>query len=448
MEANPELIANHYTQAGLDEDAVEFWREAGDLADARFAPKEAVAHLSHALELLDRFPASPHRSRTELGLLTTLGGALIAARGFAAPEVGAAYVRAQQLCEEIGDDARRFPALFGRWIFHAARAEMDDALVVADQMLQLAGELDDSVHRVVAHRAPTNSWFFLGDLRASRAHAETVMALYDPARHGGLASLYSADPSVLSAFFLAHTLARMGLVEQARHWAEAGMARARELAHGVTLAQALHHACLFHQLCREPVMMAQHADELIGLASEHGLTFWQAIGRLFRGWQLMELGQESTGFEELAAGMAAYRATGGLLYLPYALGLWAEACRRVGDHQAGVLAIAEAKQVIEATAVRGFEPYVGRIEALLLQDQGADAAQVEACLQRAIALARRQRARISELRTTIELARWWQGQGRKADARSALQAIYGRFTEGFHTPDLRAAKLLLDTLAP
>ena len=140
MEANPELIADHYTEAGLDEEAVEFWREAGDLAVARSAPKEAIAHLGQALALLKRFPASPHRSRTELGLQTTLGAALIAARGFAAPEVGEAYARAQQLCEELGDDARRFPALFGRWIFLTARAEMAEALAVADAMLQLAGE--------------------------------------------------------------------------------------------------------------------------------------------------------------------------------------------------------------------------------------------------------------------------------------------------------------------
>ncbi len=447
MEANPELIANHYTQAGLDEEAVEFWREAGDLADARCAPKEAVAHISHALQLLERFPASPHRSRTELGLLTTLGGALIAARGFAAPEVGEAYVRARQLCEQIGDDARRFPALFGLWIFHAARAEMDDAVAVANQMLQLAAELDDDVARLVAHRAMTNTRFFLGDLAAARAHAENALALYKPAKHGGLASLYSADPYVLSALFLAHTLARTGLVEQARPWADAGLARARELAHGVTLAHALHHACLFHQLCREPVAVARHADELIGLAGEHDLTFWQAIGRLFRGWQLMELGQDRTGFEELGAGMAAYRATGGRLYLPYMLVQWAEACRKVGDHQAAVLAIAEAKQLIETTGVRGFEPYAHRIEAALLQDQGADATIVEACLQRSIELARRQRARISELRATIELARLWQGQGRKADARTALKTIHGTFTEGFHTNDLRTAKLLLDGLS-
>jgi class 3 adenylate cyclase len=446
MEANPELIADHYTQAGLDEEAVEFWREAGDLAVARCAPKEAIAHLGHALALLERFPASPHRSRTELGLQTTLGGALIAARGFAVDEAGAAYARAQQLCQEVNDDVRCLPALFGRWIFLAARAEMDEAVAVADAMLQLSADLEDAGPRLIAHRALTNTWFFLGDLVKARGHAETVLAAYDPGRHGALAKLYSADPYVVSAFFLAHTLALMGHLEQARPWAHAGLARARELAHGVTLAHALHHACVFHQLCREPAALEPLADELIALAGEHGLAFWQALGRVFRGNHLFEAGRADAGLAELRAGIAAYRETSGLLYLPYVLTLLAEACRRVGDHAAGQQAIAEARALVEATGVRGFEPYVQRIEATLLREQGAEAALVEQALERSIAQARQQKARLSELRATVELARLWQGQNRQADARARLQPVYAWFTEGFGSADFRAAKTVLDKL--
>jgi class 3 adenylate cyclase/predicted ATPase len=447
METNPELIADHYTQAGLDEEAVEFWREAGDLAVARCAPKEAIAHLRHALALLERFPASPHRSRTELGLQTTLGGALIAARGFATPEVGEAYGRAQQLCQELGDNTRRFPALFGRWIFHVARSEMSECLAVADEMLQLADELGDTGPKLIAHRALTNTFFFLGDMVKARSHAETVLALYEPARHGALASLYSADSYVASAFFLAHSLALMGYLEQARRWAHAGLARARELAHGVTLAHALHHACVFHQLVREFAALGPLADELIALASEHGLAFWQALGRVFRGGHLVDAGRTDAGLEELRAGIAAYRATSGVLYLPYVLTLWAEACRRVGDHESGLQAIAEASALVDTTGVRGFEPYVHRIHATLLRDRGADAALVEATLERAIALARKEKVKLSELRATVELARLWQGQGRQAEARERLQAVYAWFGEGFHSADLRAAKTLLDALA-
>ena len=192
----------------------------------------------------------------------------------------------------------------------------------------------------------------------------------------------------------------MGLLEQARPWAHAGLARARELAHGVTLAHALHHACLFHQLCREPAALGPLADELIALAGEHGLAFWQALGRVFRGNHLLEAGQAEAGLAELGAGIAAYRETSGLLYLPYMLALLAEARRKVGDHAAGLEAIAEAEGLVEATGVRGFEPYVQRIEATLLREQGADPAVVEQALGRSIALAHKQKARLSELRAT------------------------------------------------
>jgi adenylate cyclase len=296
----------------------------------------------------------------------------------------------------------------------------------------------------VAHRALTNTFFFLGDLSAARRHAETVLAKYDPARHGALASLYAADPFVVSAFFLAHTLARTGFVEQAGPWAQAGMARARELAHGLTLAHALHHACLFHQLCREPAAVEPHASELIELASEHDLAFWQAMGRTFRGWCLLEAGQATVGTRDLRAGIASYRATSGLLYLPYTLALWAEACGRVGDLAAGLQAVAEAGTLVEATGVRGFDPCLHRIEATLLHEQGADSARIEACLERSIAVSSAQGAKLPELRATIELARLWQGQGKRAEARERLQAVHARFTEGFNSVDLREAKALID----
>jgi adenylate cyclase len=203
---------------------------------------------------------------------------------------------------------------------------------------------------------------------------------------------------------------------------------------------------MFHQLCREFALLEPLAAELIALASEHGLTFWQALGRLFRGSHLLETGQAQAGLEDLRAGIAGYRATSGLLYLPYALTLLAQGCRRVGDHGAASQAIAEAKTLVESTGVRGFEPYVYRVEATVLLDGGADASLVEASLQHAVEVARRQRARTSELRATIELARLWQGQGRIGDASALLRPLHDGFTEGFNGIDLREARQLLDAL--
>jgi class 3 adenylate cyclase/predicted ATPase len=446
LENRPELIAHHCTEGGLGEEAVEFWREAGELAIARSAAHEAVAHLESALRILARFPESRHRDRTELGLQTSLGGALIAARSFAAPETGRAFGRAWELCQRLGDDSRLCPVLFGRWIHHVARAELDLSLAAAGDLMRLAEGEADPVPRIIAHRALANSRFFIGDLVAARTHAEQALAGYAPGQRPDLAVRYAADPYVLSAYFLAHALLRLGYPDSARPHAANALARARELGHVLTMAHALHHDCLFHQLARDGQAVRQQAEALIALADEHGLPFWQALGRIFRGWALVEAGQETRGADDLRAGLAAYRATEGTLYLPYALALWAEVCRSRGAFEEGLVAIAEAERLIEATGVRGFEPDVARVEGELHGGSGDMDAATD-CLQRALAVARRQQARLPELRAAVSLGSLWRERGRRDDASNLVSPLYAWFTEGAATPDLRAAATLLDQLA-
>ena len=446
LEHRPELIAQHCTEAGLDEEAVEFWREAGELAIARSAAHEAVAHLQAALRILARFPESRHRDRTELGLQTSLGGALIAVKSFAAPETGRAFVRAWELCQRIGDESCLCPVLFGRWIHHVARAELDLSLAAAGDLMRLAEAQADPVPRIIAHRALANSQFFIGDLVAARTHAEQALACYAPGQRPDLAVRYAADPYVLSAYFLAHALLRLGHPDSARPHAANALARARELGHVLTMAHALHHDCLFHQLARDSQAVRQHADALLALADEHGLPFWQALGRIFRGWALVEAGQGARGADDLRAGLAAYRATEGTLYLPYVLALWADVCRSRGALQEGLDALAEAKRVIEATGVRGFEADAYRVEGELHRANGDMDAAID-CLQRAMALARRQQARLPELRAAVSLASLWRECGRRDDASNLISPLYAWFTEGAATADLRAAATLLDQLA-
>jgi class 3 adenylate cyclase/predicted ATPase len=446
LENRPELIAHHCAEGGLDEEAVEFWREAGELAIARSAAHEAVAHLESALRILARFAESRHRDRTELGLQTSLGGALIAARSFAAPETGRAFARAWELCQRIGDDSRLCPVLFGRWIHHIARAELELSLAAAGELMRLAQGQADPVPRIVAQRALANSHFFGGDLVATRTHAEQALAGYAPGQRPDLAVRYAADPYVLSAYFLAHALLRLGYADRARPHAADALARARELGHLLTMAHALHHDCLFHQLARDGQAVRQHADALIALADEHGLPFWQALGRIFRGWALVEAGQGGRGADELRAGLAAYRTTAGTLYLPYALALWGEACRARGALQEGLDAVAEAKRVIEATGVRGFEADLLGVEGELHR-AGGDLDAATECLQRAIAVARRQQARLPELRAAVALAGLWREAGRRDDAYNLIAPLYAWFTEGAATPDVRAAATLLGQLA-
>ena len=447
LENRPELIAHHCTEAGLDEEAVEFWREAGELAIARSAANEAVAHLESALKILARFPECHHRDRTELGLQTSLGGALIASRSFAAPETGRAFLRAWELCQRLGDERRQWPVLFGRWIHHTARAELQESLTVARHMLSLAEKQPCSVPPLIAHRALANSQFFVGDLAATRAHAEQALAGGPPPKRADLATRYISDPYVLATYFLAHALIRQGYPETGRRHAATALARARELGHVLTLAQALHHDCLFHQLAREALVVREQADALIAIATEHGLPFWQAVGRIFHGWALAETGQARAGRMELEGGLAAYRATAGALYLPYALILQADVCCAQGDLAAGLEAIAEAQSAIDATGMRGFEAHAHRVEGDLRR-AGGEVEAAAACYRRSMAVAHGQQARLSELRAAVALADLWHQQDRRDEAYDLVAPLYGWFTEGLQIADLRAAAALLDRLAP
>jgi adenylate cyclase len=214
----------------------------------------------------------------------------------------------------------------------------------------------------------------------------------------------------------------------------------------LTLAQALHHDCLFHQFAREALVVRQQADALITLADEHGLPFWQALGKIFRGWALVEAGQGRAGQAELQTGLAAYRATAGGLYLPYALILLSEVCRARGELAAGLEASAEAKSAIEANGVRGFEAQAHQVEGALRQASG-DLEAAAACFQRAMAVAHGQQARLSELRAAVNLASLWHEQGRRTEAYDLVAPLYAWFTEGLQLADLRAAAALLDQLA-
>ncbi|MCC2663762.1 MAG: Adenylate cyclase, partial [Geminicoccaceae bacterium] len=448
LENHPELIAHHCTEGGLDEEAVEFWREAGELAMARSAAKEAVAHLRSALQVLAKFEEGPHRNRTEVGLQISLGAALIAARSFAAEETGQAYQRAWQLCREVGDGPQQMQVLFGRWIHLVARAELEQCLAVAGDMLRLAEAQGDAGLLLVACRALANTEFFAGDLMAARRHAEQALAVYEPRRHGGLARLYSADPYVLCAYFLAHSLLRLGYPEQGRGHARQALARARELAHAVTLANAVHHDCLFHQLDRNPLAVREQSEFLITFATEHSLPFWQALGGIFHGWASAESGRLEAGIAELQRGLAAYRATSGRLYLPYALILLADLHRQAGERAAGLAALAEAHRVIGATGVRGFEAHAHRIEGqLLLAGPEPEPDAAERCFRRGMTVARGQGARLSELRAALQLGGLWRDQGRRAEAYDLVAPLYTWFNEGRDTADLREAATLLGQLA-
>jgi predicted ATPase len=447
VDTEPELLARHCTAAGLAEQAVDYWRRAGQRALARSAMAEAGAQLTKGLEVLAGLPDGPERRRCELGLQLVLGPALLAARGVAAPETGRAYARACELCRELGDVPELFPALYGRSVVHLQRGELTAAHEVARELLRLAEEQGAAAARVTGHRMVGSALSQLGRPAESRAHLETALALYDPVRDRASALIYALDSRGVCLSWLSHVLLALGHPEQALARNGEALAWARELAHPNTVAFALSCGCILHQLRRDRLGARAQAEALVALATEQGFPVWLAAGTVVRGWALAEDGRAEDGIAEIRRGLAEYWATGAEMWSPYFLRLLAEVLGRAGRAAAGLDLATDALDRADRTGARWIEAELHRLRGellRLLREPGQ--AEAEACFRRALAVAREQGAGFWELRAGASLARLWRDQGRCTEARHLLGPIAGRFTEGFDTPDLRETKALLDEL--
>jgi class 3 adenylate cyclase/predicted ATPase len=448
VETQPELLAHHYTEAGLSALAVGYWQRAGQRASERSAYVEAVSHLCKGVAVLQVLPDTPARLQQELALQTTLGPAFIATRGYGAPEVAQAYTRARELCRQMGETPDLFPVLRGLWVFHEARTELQVARELAEQLLVLAQRLQDPVHLIEAHRALGNTLFWLGEFAPARIHLEQGMALYDFRQHRSLAFLYGTDPAVICLSYAAWALWLLGYPDQARRSSAEALTLAQELSHSPSLAVALVWTTFLHQSCREVLMVQERAEALMDLAAEQGFQFWLAVGTMRRDWVLVQQGRQSA--EEMAQlrqRMAAYCASGAEPERAYWLVLLAEAQGTDGQADEGLGLLREAVGVVKKSGAHYWEAELYRLQGdLLLQQTVPDIQQAEVCFCQALATARRQQAKSLELRAAMSLARLWQRQGKRVEARRMLVEVYGWFSEGFDTADLREARALLDAL--
>jgi class 3 adenylate cyclase/predicted ATPase/DNA polymerase III delta prime subunit len=441
----PEILAHHATRAGLADKAMYYWRLAGEQALARSATTEAVAQLDRGLELLVCLPDGPERQRLELGLQLVLGPALIAARGFAAPETGRAYARACELCRELGDIPKLLPALYGQSVVRWQRAELAAAHEGARELLRLAQEQGDAAAEVVGHRTLGTFLFHLGRLAESHAHSESGLALYDPVRDRNSRFVYAIDSRVVCLLWLSQALLALGYPEQAQVRQGEALAAARELAHPNTIAQALFCDWTLHQLLRNGQAAQAQAEALIALTTEQGLPLWLAAGVVIRGWALAAGGRAEDGIAVIRRGLADYRATGAELFSPYFLALLADAHGRADQAAIGLSLLADALDGVGRTGVRWIEAELHRLEGeLRLALPEPDQSEAEAYFLRAMAIAREQQAKLWELRAATSVGRLWAEQGRRAEALDLLAPVYGWFTEGFDTADLIDAKALLD----
>jgi predicted ATPase len=446
-DTEPELLAQHCAAAGFVERAVDYWLKAGERAIRRSATAEAVAQLGKGLDLLMTMPASLERGRQELQLQVALGRALVAAKGYAAPEMGRTFVRARELCEEVGDTVQLFPVLFGQFAYHQGRAEPFAAREVAEDMLRLAEAAGDLAGRVAAHRALGSALSNLGELAAARAHLERALALYDPVLHRSLAFVYPQDERVAGLCWLSRGLHVLGYPDQAMARSREAVSEARDLAHPYTLAHALLFRCKLCALGGDRPGAEEQAEAVTSLCTEQGFPFWLALGRILQGWALAQSGRVQTGIAQMQQGLETYWATGGAHWSPYLLALMAEAHGKVAEAATALDLLANALVRVERTGERWYEAELHRCRGeLLLSLAEFDHSEAEVCFDRAITVACKQSARMWELRAATSLARLWRDQGRRAEAHDLLAPVYAWFTEGFDTADLKDAKALLDEL--
>jgi predicted ATPase len=447
-ETQPELLAHHYTEAGITEKAVYCWHKAGQRASERSAHVEAITHLTKGLALLQTLPETRERAQREVDMLIAFGASLLATKGQAAPEVGETYIRAQHLCEHLDDPHQLFPVLRGLWNYYLARAEYQRGHTLGEQLLTLAQQAQDSAMSPAAHRALGATLFYLGTVVSAHTHFTQGIALYNPQQHRASAFLYGDDPGVTCHSYAAWTLWLLGYPDQGLTQSQEAVMLAQEIAHPYSLSFALRGATMFHQLRREERATQERAEATISLTTEQGFPHWMAQGAILRGWALAHQGRAKEGIEQLIQGLIAHRATGTEIIRPYWLALLAEAHGTLGEPETGLTVLTEALTLMDTTGERVWEPELYRLKGVLLLQQSSDnQVEAERCFHQAITVAQKQQAKSWELRAATSLARLWQQQGKRQEAHDLLAPIYGWFTEGFDTADLKDAKVLLDALA-
>jgi predicted ATPase len=446
MESQPELFAQHYAEAGLVEKSVAYWGKAGQRSAARSAMAEAAAQFRKGLDQLALLPDTPERRRQELELYSALGAVLTTVKGFAAPETGDALARARELWEQLGSPSGYLRIPYEQSLYHAYRGEVDRAQGLDEDLLRLSRQRSDSAGLVLGHISSGRNLMFAGRFALSRSHLEEALALYDPISHRSIVHQTGLYPQNNSQSLLGIVLFCLGLPDQALARSSAAIAEARKLAHPPSLALSFALGARLLSLVGDNAALDEWAAQLVAVAIEQGFPYWRAQGTVYRGWVKVKNGNLTEGISLLRCGSSAYRATGAELLMPHYIALLAGACEIAGQVEEAVTLLDDALEIVERIGERWFTAELNRRKGQLLLRQG-HAKAAEELYRKALSIAEEQEAKLWELRGAVSLARLRRDQGRRAEARDLLAPVYGWFTEGFDTPDLKEAKALLDELA-
>jgi class 3 adenylate cyclase/predicted ATPase len=443
VERQPELLAHHLTAAGATERAVDQWVKAGRDAAARLAYLEAIAHLEQGLGLLRSLPESPARNTREIELQLALGLCLHTAKG--AAEAKLPYMRALELAESRAEPHQRFEALYGLWQSTNLSGQIAAASPLSERLLKMAEPEGDDGLRLQAHHSGWTTGWYAGKPAKAREHADAGRLLYDPKKHASHRLVYGGhDPGVCAGNVGAQAEWLLGYPEKALASIAGSLALAERIAHPFTLSLVFINSSVLCLNRREPEHALTQLVVAEVLAAEQRLSLIYEPGML-RGMALLGQGAIDEAIARIREGVTKWTRLGHTDFLPYGLAFLAEGLARHGDRTAALAALREGLDTAGATGEHFWDAELHRLTgSVLLAENKLDEGQ--ASLQQAIRIARAQQAKSLELRAARDLAWLWGEQGRRAEARDLLTPIYGWFTEGFDTADLKEVKALLDQL--
>ena len=491
----PELVAHHYTEAGLPEEAVDYWHRAGQRALERSANVEGIRHITQGLAALEELSVNTSTrgvastAQQELELQTILGSALIATKGYAAPEVEVAYTRARELLETL--EARgevttpvqeptlgeatdtsldrikdlRFPILFGLWLSHLVRGRFLSAREFGEQCFVIAKQVEDPAFEVEAHRALGSTLYYLSEFKSALAHLEAGIEIYQPQLHPVPTFLhFVADPGMTLLAYSAPLLWSLGYPVQAEARLTEAARIGKDRSHPFSDAVLLYFTTVLNQHRDDVEKVERAATEMLQICQEHGFSLWEAAATVMQGWALTELNHPEKGIPMIRKGIAAWEKTRAELQLPLFLALLAQAYQRAGQYTLALQTLDSALSVVTRTGERAYDAELTRRKGELCLALGKTTETVsggefgvtnssdntvekaEAYFQEALAIARRQGAKSWELRAALSLSELWCSQNRSREAYNLLRPIYLWFSEGFDTKDLQQAKHLLEKL--
>ena len=450
----PELVAHHFSQAGLAEAAVEWWAKAGQRSLERSALVEATAQLTRALDQIATLPATLTLRREQIKLQVALITPLLNVKGAAAPETKAAAERARLLIEQaeaLGeppeDPLLLFSVLYGFWVANIVAFNGDVTRELAAQVLALAEKQRVTVPLMIGHRLMGMSLLATGDIAESQAHLDRSIALYDPGEHRPLAMRFGMDLRASTLSYRSFASWFLGYPEDALAAAELALKDAREIGQAATLMYTLNFIPLTYIYCGDYAAAKAQADEVVALADEKGSLFWKAFGMMNQGWLFALTAKASDAVQMITSGITAWRSTGATLWAPLRMSHLARAYAELDQFDDAWRSVGEAMTAVETAKERWCEAEIHRVAGeIALMSPEPDAAKAEAYFERALAVARKQQAKSWELRGAMSMARLWRDQGKRHEARDLLAPVYGWFTEGFDTLDLKEAKALLNEL--